>query len=72
MADLIGRLGEDVTEVRMVVDAEADMVSLRRLATKPLHEALSTELASQVYMIWHGLEMRSVLLVIHLVNQESH
>ena len=37
--------------VLMVVDAEADMASLRRLATKPLHEALSTGLVSQVYTI---------------------
>ena len=72
VADLVRRLGEDVNEVLMVVDAAADMASRRRLATKPLHEALGTELASQVYTIWHGLEIRSVLLVIHLVKQESH
>ena len=45
----------------MVVDLEADMASLRRLATKLLHEALNT-----------GLETWSVLLVIHLVKQELH
>ena len=59
-------------EVWMMSDEEADMASLRRLANKPLHEGLSTGLASQVYIIWHGWEMRSVTLVIHLVNQESH
>ena len=46
--------------------------ALRRLATRPLHEALGTGLAQQVYTIWHGLEMRRVPLVIHLVKQESH
>ena len=56
----------------MVVEAEADMASLRRLATKPLHEALGTGLVSQVYTKWHGLKMRSVPLVIHLVKQKSH
>ena len=56
----------------MVVDAEADMASLRRLASRPLHEALGTGLASQVYAIWHGLEMKKVPMVIHLVKQESH
>ena len=72
MADVVRGLGEKVAEVWMVVDAEPDMASLRRLATKPLHEALGTGLASQVYTIWHGLEMRSVPLVVHLVKQESH
>ena len=51
LADVVGRFGEDVTEVKMVVDAEADMASLKRLATKPLHEALGTGVASQVYTI---------------------
>ena len=37
VADVVGGLGEDVTVVWMVVDTEADMASLRRLATKPLH-----------------------------------
>ena len=72
VADVVGKLGEDVQEVWMVVDAEADMASLRRLANRPLHEALGTGLAPQVYTIWHGLEMRKVPLVIHLVKQESH
>ena len=72
MADMVGKIGEDVQEVWMVVDAEADMTSLRRLANRPLHEALGTGLASQVYTIWHGLEMRNVPLVIELVKQESH
>ena len=72
VADVVGRQGEDVTEVWMVVDAAADIASGRRLATSPLHEALGTGLASQVYTIWHGLEMRSVPLVIHLAKQESH
>ena len=48
------------------------MASLRRLASRPLHEALGTGLALQVYAIWHGLEMNKVPLVIHLVKQESH
>ena len=52
MADVVARLGEDVTEVWMVLDAEVHMASLRRLAIKPLHEALDTGLASQVYTIW--------------------
>ena len=47
------------------------MASFRRLASRPLHEALGTGLASQVYAICHGLEMRKVPLVIHLVKQES-
>ena len=72
MADVVGKLGEEVTEVWMVVDAEGDMASLSRLATRPLHEALGTGLASQIYTIWHGPEMRKVPLVIHLVKQESH
>ena len=72
VADVVGEIGEEVREVWMVVDAEADMASLRRLASRPLHEALGTGLASQVYVIWHGLEMKKVPLVIHLVKQESH
>ena len=55
-----------------MVDAEADMASLRRLASRPLHEALGTGLASQLYAIFHGLEMKKVPRVIHLVKQESH
>ena len=55
-----------------MVDTEADMASLRRLAGRPLHEALGTGLASQVYAIWHGVEMTKVPLIIHLVKQESH
>ena len=47
------------------------MVSLRRLASRPLHEALDTALASQMYAIWHGLKMKKVPLVIHLVKQGS-
>ena len=70
VVDVVGEIGEDVREVWMVVDAEADMASLRRLTSKPLHEALGTGLASQVYAIWHGLEMKKVPLVIHLVKQE--
>ena len=72
VANVVGKIGEEVREVWMVVDAEADMASLRRLASRPLHEALGTGLASQVYTIWHGLEMKKVPLVIHLVKQESH
>ena len=72
VADVVGEIGEDVRKVWMVVDVEADMASLRRLASRPLHEALNTGLASQVYAIWHGLEMKKVPLVIHLVKQESH
>ena len=72
VADVVREIGEDVREVWMVVDAEADMASLRRLASRPLHEALGTGLSSQVYTIWHGLEMKKVPLVIHLVKQESH
>ena len=48
VADVVGKIGEEVREVWMVVDAEADMASLRRLASKPLHEALGRGLASQV------------------------
>ena len=72
VADVVGEIGEEVREVWTVVDAEADMASLRRVASMPLHEALGTGLASQVYAIWHGLEMKKVPLVIHLVKQESH
>ena len=72
VADVVGEIGEDIREVWMVVDVEADMASLRRLASRPLHEALGTGLSSQVYAIWHGLEMKKVPLVIHLVEQESH
>ena len=72
MAEVVGKIGEDVQEVWMVLDAEADMASLRRLASRPLHEALGAGLASQVYTIWHGLEMRKVPLVIHLVKHELH
>ena len=72
VADVVGEKGEDVREVWIVVDAEADMASLRRLASRPLHVVLGTGLASQVYAIWHGLEMKKVPLVIHLVKQESH
>ena len=72
VADVVGEIGEEVREVWMVVDAEADMASLRRLAGSPFQEALGTGLASQVYAIWHGLEMMKVSLIIHLVSQESH
>ena len=72
VAEVVRGLGENVMEFWMVADAEADMASLWRLTTRPLHEALGTGLASQVYTIWHELEMRSVPLVVHLVKQESH
>ena len=72
VADVVGKIGEDLREVWMVVDPETDMASLTRLASRPLHEALGTGLASQVYAIWHGLEMKKLPLVIHLVKQESH
>ena len=72
VADVVGEIGEDVREAWMVVDAEADMAFLRRLASRPLHEALGTGLASQVYAIGHGLKMKKVPLVIHLAKQESH
>ena len=72
VADVVGEIGEEVPEVWMVVDAEADMPSLRRLGSRPLHEALGTGLAWQVYVIWHGLEMKKVPLIIHLVKQKSH
>ena len=72
VAHTVGKIGEDIPEVWMVVDAEADMASLRRLASRPLHGALGTGLASQVYAIWYRLEMKKVPLVIHLVKQESH
>ena len=52
VADVVGKVGEEVRELWMVVDAEADIASLRRLASRPLHEALGTRLASQVYAIW--------------------
>ena len=48
------------------------MASLKRLAGRPLHEALGTRLASLVYTILHRLEMRKGPLVIHMVKQESH
>ena len=72
VADVVGEIGEEVREVWMVVDAEADMASLRGLASRPLHKALGTGLASRMYAIWHGLEMKKLPLVIHLVKQESH
>ena len=72
MANVVGEIGKDVREVWMGVDAEADMASLRSLASRPLHEALGTGLSSQVYAISHGLEMKKVPLVIHLLKQESH
>ena len=72
VADVVGEIAEDVREVWMVADAEADMASLRRLASRPLHEALGTGLSSQVYAIWHGLEMKEMPPVIHFVKQESH
>ena len=72
VADVVGKIGEDVRDVWIVGDAEADMASLRRLASRRLHEALGTGLESQVNAIWHGLEMKKVPLVIHLVKQESH
>ena len=72
VADVVEEIGEEVREVWMVVDAEADMASLRRLASRPLHEALGTGLASQVYAIRHGLVMKKVSLIIHLVKQESN
>ena len=72
VAEVVGKIGKDVQEVWMVVDAEVDMASFRRLASRLLHGALGTGRASQVYTIWDGLEMRKVPLVIHLVKQESH
>ena len=72
VADVVGKIGQEVREVWMVVDEKADMASLRRLARRPLHEALGTGLVWQVYAIWHGLEMKKVPLVVHLVKQESH
>ena len=72
VADVVWEIGEEVREVWMVVDAEADMASFRRLASRPLHEALGTGPASQVYAMWHRLEMKKVPLVIHHVKEESH
>ena len=72
VADVLGKIGEDVPEVWMVAVEDADMASLRRLASRLLHDALGTGLASQVYTILHGLEMKKVPLVIHVVKQESH
>ena len=72
VAGVVGMIGEDVQEVWMMVDAKADMASLRRLPSRPLHEAPGTGLASQVYTIWDGLEMSKLPLVIYLVKQESH
>ena len=72
VADVVGKLGEDVREVCIVVDGEADMASRRRLTSRPLHDALVTGLASQVSAVWHGLVMKKVPLVIHLVKPESH
>ena len=72
VAEVVGKIREDILEVWMVVDAEADMASLKRLASRPLHEALDTGLALQVYAICHGPEMKKVPLVIHLVKQGSH
>ena len=72
VVDVVGEIGEEVREVWMVVDAEAHMASLKRLASRPLHEALDRGLASQVYAIWYGLEMKKEPLVIHLVKRESH
>ena len=46
VAEGVGKIGEDVQEVWMVVDAEADMASLRRLASRLLYKALGTGLAS--------------------------
>ena len=37
VADVVGEIGEEVREVWMVVDAEADMASLRGLASRQLH-----------------------------------
>ena len=72
VADVVEKIGEDAREVWMVVYADADMAFLRRKASRPLHESLGTGLASQVYAIWHELEMQKVPLVIHLVKEESH
>ena len=72
VAKIVRGLGDEVEEVWIVVDAEPDILSLRRLATWPLHEALGTGMASQVYTIWHGLDERRTPLVMHLVKQESH
>ena len=49
VSDVVQKKEEEVQEVWMAVEAEADMASLRRLASRPLHEALGTRLASQVY-----------------------
>ena len=72
VAEVVWKIGEDVREVWMVVDAEADMAFPRGLASRQLHEALGTGLAFKVYAIRHWLEMKKVPLVIHLVKQESH
>ena len=37
VADVVGEIGEELREVWMVVDAEADMASIRRLASRLLH-----------------------------------
>ena len=47
VAEGVGKIGDEVREVWIVMDAEANMASLRRLASRPLHEALGTGLASQ-------------------------
>ena len=45
VGDMVGEIGEDVWQVWMVVDAEVNMASLRRLASRPLLEALGTGLS---------------------------
>ena len=48
LAERICRLGDDSTEVCDVVDAKADMATLRRVPKTPLHLAIGRGLAIQV------------------------
>ena len=66
------RLETEVTELWLVVDAEADMATLRRVADKPMHEYLGTGQATQVFELWAALEDRHTPVTIHVVKQESH
>jgi hypothetical protein len=72
VADVLETVPPEVEDLWLVVDSEADVHSLSRLAHLPLHQALATGLGTQVHAIFRALVGRVSHLRIHLVKVESH
>jgi hypothetical protein len=72
VADALEVVPLEIEDLWLVVDSEADIHSLHRLAHLPLHQALATGLGTQVYAVYRALVGRATRLRIHVVKVESH